>query len=271
VKDRRPLALLVLALALGGCLEAEETVTFHADGTGALRQRFTTHVAAREALLEGVFALAGAASPAPFADPVGPRWLEAVAARTPGYTLRGLTVEDGAGARTVLAEAAFDDLEAAARAGAFLADSVRLDDLGVRGWRLQLEAGWGRWLRAHDGRIGARPAQEVLDRLASALERWSVRRTFVFPSAVLETDGDLGEDGRTVRWRIDPRSLRTGGGLTLTVVFERGDGLALTPFRWEPDDDEVVRRFLEAPRGPPIAPPRADSPGTGAQGKDGGR
>ena len=76
--------------------------------------------------------------------------------------------------------------------------------------------------------------RKLLEPYRASLGALIIRRTLVFPTRVLQHDGTLDDDGRTVSWTIrfddlaDPRSLRQ------RVVFAADAKLKLEPFGRKP-------------------------------------
>lgn len=246
----RRLVLLLLALLCAGCYETKETIRLAADGTGRVLQVTRLDPATQDAALRAFLALYGKVFPdgeSPVADPTGERWVRHLASRTSGYavTLLETRVEDGR--RRTTTSGRFDGLRAAAKAGVFPGAAVRLERKGARGWRLSFRHGWGLVGDRSRREIGGRKVDVLAAKVVPALAGWSIERAVVFPSRVLETNGDLDVDGVTVRWRLTIEDLAARSEVEQWALFEERDDLELKPFRVGPDPKTLVRRLLGRP------------------------
>jgi hypothetical protein len=254
--------LVVAAGLLGGCHEQATTVELGLDGKGTFTQTVTLHVRERDALLRRLAVLHGAEEPPevlPFADPFHPRWVRTRARGVRGVALRRVVRDRTDDGPSTQVEATFTSLEAAARADLFHPAGVRLERLVPEGggdptWRLTLTDPWADPASKEDGTLGGRPFAKVLETARPSLGALELVRVLRLPTRVLDTTGELGEDGRTVTWRVTAADLEARKNLRLVVVFEGAAGMQLATFRHRPDPEAVMKRALEAPPGG--VPPR---------------
>ena len=85
----------------------------------------------------------------------------------------------------------------------------------------------------------------------------------VFPTKVIDTNGELATDGVTVKWRFDLADLLGKPLRTSWATFEASDELVLESCRVDPDPVRLLERLLEAPP----APRRVEDPGDKAPAK----
>lgn len=248
---RSVLCPLLAAFVLGGCLESKQTVRLETDGRGRIEQTFVVDRTARDLLLRRMAALHGAQGESgelPFADPFAPRWLRARAEGFDDYVIERVERPDEDDARiTTYVKATFGSLEAAARAGAFFPAAVTLEPAGREAWRLVFRDPWEPAARDTHGELAGRPYAEVLDAFREALGGFGIERTIVLPTKVLETNGHLDEDGRTVTWRVDLERLEARKDLALVITFATTPELKLQRFRYHPDPEALMTRALEPP------------------------
>ena len=249
---RKLIPLALLAFLLSGCLESEEAFVLEADGSGTVHQSYTVDLRARLELAQLAAVLYGgslAAEDLPFANPVAPRWIEALARRTPGYELKSAKETEKDGKRTSVVEARFESLEAAAQGGAFFASAVSLEAVDDTTWKLTLRDAWKGVSTRRADELGGYDVAALVKGFKSQLEGLVLRRTFRLPTRVLSTNGELDEAGTRVTWSVDYAALSEGKDLVLTITFQNEEGLRLKPFRYKPDLRALMVRCLEAPPG----------------------
>jgi len=246
--------LLLALLVLGGCLETRESVVLRADGTGRIEQTFTLDANARDELLRllaQIYGAEGETARLPFADPFSPEWVRAAARDVEGFVLDAVERTVEGDRLTTRVEASFETLRAAAHAGAFFTASVALEPEGREAWKLTVTDAWAAALRDEGGELGGRDARTLLEALRGPLAGLTLERRIVLPTKVLETNGRLDPDGRTVTWSVSFDDLGAGRGLGLEILFAPAEGLELNRFIWRPDPDALLVRALEAPPGVP--------------------
>lgn len=286
-----PVLPMLLALALGGCVESSETVVVDAEGAGTVE---VAH-AFRPAVLADVLgrvreALAPYLPPAPPAPPVPPvqpgaapaatavaqgveplhpDWLRAAAAagrtpgagEAPGLRWARLALDASDPARHVTqGTAAFASLEALARGGALLGAHVSLERLPRKeGWRLTLREPWTpSGPGARDAFGGFLPG-ELAPALGPLLGALRHRLSLTLPVPVRRTNGALQPDGRTVVWEAAADAAATP---VLTIDFVLPEEALWPTFRHAPDLGALGRRCLRPPPAVP-APARAPQPQPG--------
>ena len=246
------LALLCM-LPLSGCMESKETIRVEKDGSGRYVQRVSIDPKARDELLKRLAQLHGAEEDPkslPFADPFAPGWVRARAEKAEGFTLEKVerTVgEDGLLITEVVAR--FDQLAEAARGGAFFTASVNLDRAGKGRWRLVVSDVWAEPLQAEDGELSGRPAKAFVEAIQASLVGYRVERRFVLPGKILETNGVVEEDGRSVSFVVDHAKILAAKDLVLEVLFEADEEATFLGVSYDPDPDDLMDRALEAPAG----------------------
>mgnify|MGYP001826743862 CR=1 FL=1 len=248
----RTLVLATLALLLSGCLRSEEEFVLKADGSGTLRQAYSVDLKARLELAQMAAVLYGGSldpKDLPFANPVAPEWLEALAERTPGYRIQKAKQTETKAKRTTVVEAAFDDLEAAADAGAFFTSAVTLEAQGEDAWKLTLRDAWKDASGRTPRDLGGQNVKALLKTFEAQLGGLVFERTITVPTQVIATNGDLDDLGTKVTWKVDYVRLLEGNDLVLTITFRNTDDLDLKPFRHEPRMKALMVRCLEAPPG----------------------
>ncbi len=269
----RSLALLpLLAFLLAGCIESEEAFVLKANGSGTVRQSYAVDLRARLELAQMAAVLYGGSldpKDLPYANPVAPEWIEALADRTAGYTVKKAEQTETKDKRTSIVEASFANLEAAAAAGAFFTSSIELERQDEETWKLTLRDAW----KAASGRtpeeLGGQNIGALLKGFEGQLKGLAFRRTITVPTKVIATNGDLDERGFTVNWKVDFLNLLEGKDLVLTITFRHEEGLDLKPFRHKPQPQALMVRCLEAPPGATSASrddaPDADDPAETAE------
>lgn len=242
----------MLALLLTGCLYSEEEFVLKANGSGTIRQSYTVDLKARLELAQMAAVLYGGSldpKDIPFANPVAPKWIEALARRTPGYTIKKATESETKAKRATLVEASFENLEAAAQGGAFFTSSIALEAQGEDTWKLTFRDAW----KAASGRtpeeLGGQNIKALLKTFEGQLKGLAFKRTITVPTKVVSTNGDLDDRGFTVTWNVDYVSLLEGKDLVLTITFRNEEGLDLKPFRHKPEPSALLVRCLESPPG----------------------
>lgn len=246
----RRLLLPLLALLLGGCLETKETIRLFHDGTGKLLQVTTLDLEQQDDLVKAFLALYGKKSvegERTLADPTAPSWLRSLARRTPGYDINLLEAEEEDGRRRMTLSGTFGELRAAARAGAFPGTAVSLERKGSKAWRLTFRQGWGLVGDVSRNEVGGRPVAKLIEHLAKGFAGWSLQRAVVFPARVLETNGELDEDGVTVKWRLTLDDLTGQAEVEHWARFEEREGLELRPFQVGPRPRLLLRRLVGRP------------------------
>ena len=247
--------LLCCALPLGGCLESKETIRIEQDGSGRFVQRVSIDPQARDELLRRLARLHGAEKDPetlPLAEPFSPAWVRTCAEDAPGYVIEKVERTVGEDGRlTTQVVARFDQLAEAARGGAFFTAGVRLDRVGKRRWRLVVSDVWAAPLREPDGELAGRPARDLVEVVREPLVGYRVERTFALPGKVLETNGTLGADGRSVSFVVDHAQVMAAKDLVLEIVFEADEEATFLGVSYEPDPEALMLRALEAPPGVP--------------------
>ncbi len=264
---RRPipgLAFLLCATALAGCRGTDAVVTLNADGSGTIEQTLRGDPGAPSGLGAALAALGGAAPVGDLrADPLDPAWDRAAVSRVaprrggvPGLALVQARRTDGEGGSTLRLSWRFRHLHDAVEAGVFAATDVRLEHerLGPRPedgarWTLELSLSWRCFGDPTRGEIAGRPRAEVVRALAPVLEGLTVSWRVAVPAPVLETNGTLAADGRTVTASVDLAALERPEGARLLVRFADTPDLELEPFRERADPWLVLRRLLAPPPG----------------------
>jgi len=263
----RPVLFLVLVFLLGpglaGCLRTRESVHLALDGSGRIEQVILVDEEARAALvraLADLYEIPEERRGRLYCDPLDAAWIRARATGGKGYRVPLLEVtepEEGVSRpeRRTKVHGVFTTLADAARGGAFLGAGFRLERLErlegteVRAWRFELRDGWG-WIGDDDrDELGGVALAKVRERLVPLLEGGSLERTVVFPTKVVETNGELAEDGMTVRWRLALADLLGKPILEFWPTFEASDDLVLESCRVDPDATRLLERLLEAPPG----------------------
>lgn len=280
-----PLLIPVLILPLlAGCLEADEKVTLKADGSGTIRGTYVADMPKFKELIDMAKMLAPQQPGAPelgeaLPNPFHRSWFERSAKGVKGLAITGGATNEKDGKRTTTIEARFTSLEAAAKGGAFFASSITLaayepkdakkdaakppvttgdggegDDGGEgaerpKAWKLTLE-------EAYLQTMGGFEPQQILPAFEQQLSGATISRSFTLPGKVIETNGKLGEDGRSVRWTVTYDDIIEGKDLSMVVVFENADGMNLKAFSYAPDVFTLMPRFTDAPPGTKAAAPK---------------
>jgi len=254
----RPAALLAAALLLltTGCLDVDNQAQIGATGGGTFTESVTVDLAkltlARRQLKERTSGLGEDEDARPI-DPFGvldPKVRLEELGATEGIsdvvTTRSAAKE---GTRRYVLKGTFASLEA-------LYEGGFIDDAEAALWSVREGKAWQLEARSLGDDEELEPAarktlldfrRKLLEPYRASLGALVIRRTLVFPTRVLQHDGTLADDGRTVTWTIrfddlaDPRSLRQ------RVVFAADAKLKLEPFGRKPAG-------AAAPQG---APPRA--------------
>lgn len=255
VRAAAPGALVVAVLLLAGCMESKATIRLEADGSGRFVQRVSIDASSRDALLRRLARLHGAETDPetlPFADPFAPAWIRARAERGEGYDVEKVertVAEDGTLTTEVVAR--FAQLADAARGGAFYPARVSLDRVAKRRWKLEIADAWARPLQDEDGRLAGRPAKAFVEAVADLLKGYRVERRIFLPGRIVETNGETGDDGRSVTFVVDHAKIVAAKDLVLEVEFEADEDASFLGVRHQSDPEELMVRALEAPPGVP--------------------
>ena len=239
---RMRLALvLLLAAALGGCLDVESEARIEAGGGGTFVETVTVDLArlalAREQFEE--MAKGMGADPAalnPFARFDPKRWLVELEAVDGISDVKSESAPAPKGMRRHVVRGRFTSLEA-------LIETGPVDDVTGALWRQDDGKAWqfmtrslyddDRWdVSSRKTLLGLR--KKLLEPFRKALESLDIRRTIVFPSKVLDTNGEVAPDGRTVTWRLSFDDLADPANLRQRVVFEHTPTLRLVRFGDKP-------------------------------------
>jgi hypothetical protein len=257
----RPLVAAAVAalLPLAGCLEGKQEVTVGPEGSGTIQQRFVVDKAKAAELFETVKMIfgGGAMDATEMPDPFAEVWWRKLAEGVDGYSLDKFTDETKEGKRTVVTEAKFTSLPAAARAGAFFFSAVTLEKEEGGGWRLAFRDNLAA-ARQAAGESSGMDFGAVLMGFEPQLGSLSLSRTVTLPTKVVETNGKLAEDGKTVSWTVDFAKIMEAKDLELVIRFEGSDALKLTAFSHKPNAEALMQRFVEAAPKPPA--PKKDEP-----------
>lgn len=238
------LASLLLPLAVCGCLEVKDQVKIAADGSGTIRQSFAVDVAKADELVQLLKEILSTPD-VPTPDPIAPAWIRKAAEGVEGYTLEKVDVQTTEKEKRTTVEGKFTSLEAAAKAGAFFSSRVTLEKTEAGPWKLTLHDGPPKG--SSGGAPGGMDFATILTMVEDQVKGLSLTRTFTLPSKVLETNGTKSEDGLSVSATVDYKKLSEGKDIELTIVFEAAEGLKLTPFKFSPSMDMIMRRAMEAP------------------------
>ncbi len=272
----------VLFLGLGGCLEVKEAVVLKADGSGVLTGVYTGDLKKLKELIDMVKMLypqQAGAEPRPdvLPNPFDRSWFEQSAKPVKGVSVTHGTTEESDGIRMSTIRTTFTSLQAAARGGAFFASTVKLepykgkrvpgprsdpkapvttggdekaggeaegtDDDAVdrpKAWKLTLTEAYLRTM-------GGMEPKQVLPAFEAQLSTAQISRTFTLPAKVIETNGTLADDGRTVTWSVNYKKIIAGDDITMVVVFENTAEMKLEAFSHDPDVLTLMPRFTEPP------------------------
>jgi hypothetical protein len=277
----RFLAAALLPLLLGGCLKTKDEANVDAKGAGSIVQTYDVDVAMEKQIKEtiamfgssGFGAGAGGGGTAPPIEEMVPDLFSeastrALAKGVEGFTLTSFSDATKDGHRLVEVKADFASLEAVAKAGRFMNAAVELAKNEDGTWTFAVEhAGIGSYvemLKSQGGEIPGLPKGTDLTAFTGMLEGYfgglSSVRQVTFPTAVGETNGKKGEDGKTVVWTAGFSELM-GKGAIHKATFS-GEGLTLKPFRHAPNYGDMYRRMRESvkPAAPSPAPAPAPAP-----------
>ncbi|MDA1195898.1 MAG: hypothetical protein O2894_12030 [Planctomycetota bacterium] len=268
--------LLACVLAVGaGCVEVESETRLGANGAGHFVETVTVDLeklAAVRRQLRAKTATLGEDEDALLLDPFGvldPKRRLSELEATPGFTrVARRTREAPQGKARYEFSGQFDSLDALFRGGF-------VDDMEASLHRVRQGTAWRLHARSlYDDDELDLPAQRavlgvrrlLVQPFRSAAEGLVVERRIVFPTRVLETNGVLAADGRTVTWRVNLDGLIDPTALRQTVVFAHDESLSLTPFGERPaiergidpkDADPEAKDEGAPAKGPnaPVAPP----------------
>lgn len=262
--------LVLLCLLLGGCLVQESTCSFDKRGKGSLDVTYTLDYEATRALNEALFAQPpGYVEPEPFPPPrpFDVHWFKAHAHRVKGFTLTSAE-QTGSEASTVTrVKGSFTNLEAAMRAQVFVGTRTRLiyhraTSKRVAQWELRFDER----LFDLDANLEGANRKRFLEPLRTLLAGLKIRRTITLPTEVLEANGKIAKDKRTVTWERKGKAV-VGKDAAMRVIFTNTDDLELEPFDYDPfrKDKALLIRRLTSEVPPPPPPPKAPKPSPKAE------
>lgn len=260
-----PLALTaLLVLPLGACLGSKDAVTLKADGSGTIKSTYVVDLKKAEELVETASLLFPNLSgdQALQVNPTAPSWFRKFAGAVEGYTIDKAEEVTQEGKRTSTIEATFTSLEKAAKGGAFFSSKVRLDQDEQKRWVLTFKDSVANANELSGGfDVGA-----ILPSFEAQLGTLEIVRTITLPTKILESNGTVSEDGKTVTFRVDFKRILVGTDLEMRVVFAPAEGLELTAFSHAPDVETLLKRFTEAaPKEAPVVTPE---PGEGEESEE---
>lgn len=281
------LPLLAALLLLGGCLESTETITVKPDGSGTITSTYASDLEKGEQIMMMAGPAFGLDPAAPMPDPLAEGWFRKAADGIEGFEIVKFERSDAEKVRTTKVQSKFKSLEAAAKAGAFFTSNVSLEQVNAseiakdgetpgegekkdaKVWKLVL-------LDVIAGDFGGqmRPKDMLMmfEQFVNSLE---IERSIVPPSKILETNGTLSEDGKSVSWTVDYQKIvKSTDKLEMVVYFECREDVKLQPFTYSPSLESLLERGSKPP--PEIATvpvitgagSEGDAPGDGEGSKD---
>lgn len=287
-RPRPALALLATfaALALPGCMQNETSTTLLADGSGTASDIVIVDIERTKQLVEtakmfgGMQGGGGGAGGGLPADmdveklleaSYGKEALEAQLKQTPGVEVKSVTSELKDGKRIAKRDFAFSGFDALG-AAAFQTMTAELKKNDDGSFTLEMDAlGAMRPMlamggdAAGGGGMGFDP-QMMMGMIAEMVGDFRMKRTFTLPASVVETNGKLADDGKTVTWSFAIEDLKTASGDPknapgkMSVKF-KGEGLTLKPFKYAPTLADLAKQ-LQPPAAKPATPTTPTTPET---------
>lgn len=240
----RALAFALLLLTtplLGGCLEARSEARLGPKGEGTFSETITVDLArlalARaqvEEMAEGMGADPAALNP--FARFDSKIWLARLEATDGIEDVVSASATAAKGTRKHVIRGRFTNLQA-------LVETGPVDDIEGALWKQDDGKAWhfetrslyddDRWGVASRKRL-VELRRRLLEPFRETMAGFEIRRTIVFPSAVLETNGLRAADQRTVTWTLRFDDLADPTNLRQRVVFASTPQLKLVGFGSKP-------------------------------------
>ena len=286
----------VPAVVLVACLKKDDQVVLNKDGSGTIVQTATIDKGRLEQL-KGVLQMFGTsfAQGGPAMDGGGveaageieikiedvfsPDDLKARAKGIDGLEIKKAEASEKDGKATSRFELAFSSLEAAAKAGLFLEQSVELKKNEDGSYTLTFDLGLtlpgvgpaapGGEAGMDGGKSPALPGGMDIAGLFAILEpivgTLETKRTIVVPGTVVETNGekkDVEGGGTSVSWTQVFKDVASGKKLAQKVTF-KGEDLELKPFSYKPTLDYFIKRYVKI-----TATDEGDGDGEGKEGKE---
>lgn len=273
----KPVVLLpLICLVLGGCLVQESTCTFDKRGKGELEATYTLDYEATRALNEALFAQPpGYVEPEPFPPPrpFDVHWFKAHAHRVKGFTLTSATQSGSRTSTVTRVKGRFTSLEAAMRAQVFVGTRTRLiyhraTSKREARWELRFDER----LFDLDANLEGANRKRFLAPLRTLLEGLTIRRTITLPTEILEANGKIAKNKRTVTWERKGKAV-VGKDAAMRVIFANTEDLELEPFDYDPfrkDKALLIRRLtneVPPPPPPPTWPGGPKAPQPASQGE----
>ena len=259
------LALLALLPCLPACLQSSDAVTLEADGTGTIKSTYVIDLKKSRELVDtaSLFMPDLVGEDALKVNPTAPNWFRKFAGQVEGYTISKANEVTQGDVRTSTIEATFTSLAAAAKGGAFFSSKVRLDQDEEKRWVLTFKDS----LADAEGIAEGIDLKAILPGFEAQLGTLKIVRTITLPTQIVESNGKIAEDGRTVEFTVDFARIIDGSDLEMRVVFAAAEGMDLQAFSHTPNTDILIERFsTEAPKDLPVITPAHEGDGE-AQGE----
>lgn len=247
-----------LALLLSGCFEVDSAARIDVTGGGRFTETVTIDLAAlaaaRKAFRERT-ADVGEDEDALRLDPFGvldpKQRLAALRAAEGIDEVTSEEVEAPEGKRRYVLRGRFRDLRAYFERGPV--DALEAALWSVRKDKaLRLEA-WSLYDDKERDPASRRRLNEfrrsLLAPFTKMLAGLEIRRSLVFPTPVLESNGTIAEDRRTVTWTLDAMQAADPASLRQVVVFQRSPQLKIATFGTQPTKPEPPTASRPAGKG----------------------